>query len=284
LSNVWEATPGLTNFVREAKMSGKQLAKIAREAEATYGVELTSEQVRKKLARMQPVPGVTREVTDDVIKRIARESKKPVIDARKPIGREFDDLRNIQRYNPVRVAILDIEATGLNAMFGRVLCACLLFTDEEKVRVYRGDEFPEWKTQRSNDSGVVGALLADMEDADIIIAHNGLNYDMPMLRTRALAYDMPPVHPKKIIDPVWKARKDLRLPSNGLAMVAEFLGVTVEKTRVAADYWVRAGMDGDAEAMDYIVDHCIKDVYVLEEVAWRLRKHVRVIDNIGSWR
>jgi uncharacterized protein YprB with RNaseH-like and TPR domain len=283
--SVWETTPGLLDEAKRRIIANGKYERVARDLSEQFKVEVTGNALRKKLRRDFVRDGVDRgEVTNETIEAFARKTRDIPGRGGIPTGRAFDDPRNFERFNPLRVGVLDIEATGLNAMFGRVLCACLLVNDEKEVRVYRGDAYPTWNGKRSDDSGVVGDLLKDLEDIDVIIAHNGVGYDLPMLRTRALAYRMPCVHPKKIIDPVLKARKELRLPSNKLDTVAEHLGVKVSKSKIDARFWVEAGMDGSREAMDYIVDHCIKDVHVLEEVAYHLRPYIRQLDNIGSWR
>lgn len=203
-----------------------------------------------------------------------------------PKGRFFNDPRNGRNpVNPVRVAVFDIETTGLNASFGRVLCAAIQFYGPEELKVFRADQYPEWKKGlRSDDSKLVADILAALEPADIIIAHNGVNFDTAFLRTRALIHGLPPVHPKKIVDPVLIARKVFRFHSNSLESIAAMLGTDFKKTPVAPQYWITALADGNKESLDYIVTHCIKDIYVLEEIAKKIMPYAKQIDSIGSWR
>lgn len=215
---------------------------------------------------------------------VSLSTKKPPL--KKPVGRFFNDERNGRNpINPVRVCVFDIETTGLNASFGRVLCAALQFYGPEELITFRADQYPEWKDgKRSDDSSLVADILAALESADIIIAHNGVNFDTAFLRTRAIIYGLPPVHPKKIVDPVLIARKVFRFHSNSLDSIASMLGTDFKKTPVAPTYWIRALADGDKESLDYIMEHCIKDVYVLEEIAKKIMPYAKQIDSIGSWR
>lgn len=180
---------------------------------------------------------------------------------------------------------MDIESTGLNASFGRVLCAVAQFYGPDELKVWRADHYRDWKAgRRSSDAELVTDILKGVEEADVVVAHNGVNFDLPFLRTRALIHGLPPVHPSKIVDPVQLARKTFRFHSNSLDAIASMIGTDFEKTRVEPRYWVKALADGDKESLDYIVEHCEKDVIVLEEVAYKMRKYIKSIDGIGSWR
>lgn len=210
------------------------------------------------------------------------KEKKPVLK-----GRLFSDERNTVRspINPLTVAVVDIETTGLNASFGRVLTAAMQFYNPNKMKTFRADNYADWKTGlRSNDKELVTDILASLEEADIIIAHNGQAFDMPFLRTRALIHGLPPVHPRKLIDPVLLARRVFRFHSNRLDAIAQMLDTECDKTPLSPKYWIRAMGDGDKECLDYIMEHNIADVYVLEEVARKVMPYIKQIDAIGSWR
>ena len=56
----------------------------------------------------------------------------------------------------------------------------------------------------------------------------------------------------------------------------------MRKGEVDGRTWRRAAYDGDKAAMDAIVKHCVEDVKVLEEVAWRMRHSIGQINAWGS--
>jgi uncharacterized protein YprB with RNaseH-like and TPR domain len=236
-------------------------------------------------SKKKPVSrGVLR--TSTALARKARKLSSEAPPLKTPKGRLFSDERNARKIlNPLRVAVFDIETTGLNASFGRVLCAAIQFYGPDSLEGFRADQYKEWKEgKRADDKELVADILASLEKADVVIAHNGVNFDMAFLRTRALIHGLPPVHPKKIVDPVLIARKVFRFHSNSLDSIAAMIGTDFMKTPVAPQYWIKALADGDKESLDYIMEHCIKDVYVLEEVARKIMPYARQIDAIGSWR
>lgn len=212
-----------------------------------------------------------------------------------PLGRPLDDPRNNPRnnekrrdgsfLNPVRVAVLDIETSGLNAGFGVVLCAVVKLYGPDERKIFRADEYEPWKTgQRANDAPLLRDILSCLEDADIIIAHNGLKFDLPFLRTRAVIHGLPPVNFQKIIDPVQLARQHFRFAGNSLDSISKTIGTQEKKTPLSPEVWQRATLNGDADAMETIVTHCVADVDVLEEICWKLRGYIRTIDRAGSFR
>lgn len=182
----------------------------------------------------------------------------------------------------IRVASFDLECSSLNADFGIILCGVVKPQNGDPI-VFRADELnKKWKTKRSDDSGVVKAIINELGNYDLLAAHNGLKFDLPYLRTRAAKWGLPPLPSYRLIDPVLIARRNLRLSYNGLERIADFLGVNT-KTRVDGATWLKASLDGDREAMDFIVDHCIEDVAMLEKIVDAVKGYCRVFDSKGSW-
>ena len=242
----------------------------------------------------------TEHVSERIDPVVNFEPMRVPIETPAPPSRPYNDPRNNYRLpnwnaglplrdievSPLRVAVTDIETTDLWAGgMGRLLCAnTLLYSPDESVTV-RADSFAAWKAgKRSDDREVVQEVLRVLEQADVVYAFNGSQFDFPFLRTRALIHGFPPVEPKKIIDPVWLARKIFRFRSNRLDAVAKALGCPFEKTDLDMSIWAQAMLDGDKDAMDQIVHHCEIDVKVLAWVAKRMTPYVRQIDVIGSFR
>lgn len=182
----------------------------------------------------------------------------------------------------IKVASFDLECSSLNADFGIILCGVIKPQSGEPI-VFRSDTLnKKWKTQRSDDSAVVKAIIDELGKYDILCAHNGLKFDLPYLRTRAARWGMPPFHSPKLIDPVLIARRNLRMSYNGLERIADFLGVNT-KTRVDGAVWQAASLDGDKAAMDEIVSHCIEDVAMLEVIVSAVKGYCPSFNSKGSW-
>ena len=48
------------------------------------------------------------------------------------------------------------------------------------------------------------------------------------------------------------------------------------------ELWLKATLDGRTEALDYIVDHCVRDVLVLEKVVGLLKGYSTRFNTCGS--
>jgi uncharacterized protein YprB with RNaseH-like and TPR domain len=185
----------------------------------------------------------------------------------------------------ITIATFDIETTHLSADFGVILCAVVKDSSpSSKAVVLRGDKLnPRWKTHRSFDKHLVVKLRAELEKYDVLIAHNGLKFDLPFIRTRMAKWGLAPLKDFKIVDPVQLARNKLRMSYNSLAKLAGFLGVN-SKTDVTGDMWLRAALDGDIESMDYISTHCEEDVRTLERIVDAVKGYSSAFNAWGSGR
>ncbi len=181
----------------------------------------------------------------------------------------------------ISAACFDLETTSLNADFGIILCAVIKEPDKKPV-IFRNDKLCKtWKTKRSDDSDIVKAITAELSKYDILVAHNGVNYDIPFLRTRLARHHLPIFPQKKVIDPVLIARRALRMSGNGLEKICSLLGFNL-KTRVDGQLWMKASLDGDVAAMNYIVDHCVADVEMLEKMVDFLKPYCGSFNPWGS--
>jgi uncharacterized protein YprB with RNaseH-like and TPR domain len=187
----------------------------------------------------------------------------------------------------ITIATFDIETTHLSADFGVVLCAVIKAStppDSKPTKpvVLRQDDLnADWNTCRSNDRELIRATCDELDKYDVLIAHNGLRFDLPFLRTRAAKWGLQPLKEWKIVDPVQLARNKFKFAYNSLDRIAEFLGVN-SKTEVTGDMWLKAALDGDRKAMNYICKHCVEDVFTLERIVDAVKGYSSAFNAWGS--
>lgn len=186
------------------------------------------------------------------------------------IGRRYSEVDYC-----VDIAIFDLETSGLNADYGIILCGVIM-PFRGKPESFRLDQYASYGRDRANDKKVVQEISDRLEDFDIWVTYNGKRFDVPFLNTRRVAHGLPKLSATKHIDIYWQARYKLKLHSCRLESVQEFLGLEVKKTRIDAKHWARA-LAGYKKDMDYIVDHCVKDVKVLEDVYNAMKQFVDVV-------
>ncbi len=159
----------------------------------------------------------------------------------------------------------DLETSNLKADFSLVLCACIK-PFGQPVKVFRADSYPTWKTDRANDKPIVEAVSEELRKHAIVVTHYGSGFDVPYLRAKLVKYNLDPLPPMFAVDSYQIARQNFQVSSRRLKNLAEYFEIG-DKTAVDGDHWVRAAYDADPEALNYIVEHNIIDVQVLEKLA-----------------
>lgn len=128
-----------------------------------------------------------------------------------------------------------------------------------------------------NDIGNDWTLLRELhkllDEADIVIAHNGDKFDIPKINARFILNGFKPPAPYKTIDTVKVAKKHFNFTSNKLAYLTNKL--TEDKKLDHAKYagfklWNEC-MDGNTDAWDEMEEYNRMDVISLEELYIELR-------------
>ena len=166
----------------------------------------------------------------------------------------------------------DIESTNLNAPFGTILCIGYKWLGDPKVHVPTILEFS--KNGMLDDKGLVEHFAKIWEWSDYACGHYAQRFDLPMIQSKLIKHGLPPLGPKHLIDTWRVARDNLKMHSNRLAAIAEYLEVKHSKSPINFGDWLKAA-HGDKKALKYIVEHCRLDVLVLEEVFQKLRPLIK---------
>lgn len=179
----------------------------------------------------------------------------------------------------MNVAMLDLETSNLNADYGIILCGVFKPYKGKSV-VFRIDKTKTYKQKPWDDGELVKQItkhIAD-EEIDILVTYNGSMFDVPFLKTRSMLTDinLRENFTFKHVDLYWISRKNLKTHDHKLDTVARYLKCKVNKTHIDPEHWNRA-MTGHKESLDYIVDHCVKDVIVLEEVYEKEKPFIKQI-------
>lgn len=116
--------------------------------------------------------------------------------------------------------------------------------------------------------------LADlMRSADRVVAHNGDKFDIPLLQGRLLANGQEPLGPIPSIDTLKLARSSIKIASNKLDYLAQFLGIGQKSPMQFSDW--EAAYHGDEAALRKMDRYCRQDVRLLEQVYDRLEPYMK---------
>lgn len=170
-----------------------------------------------------------------------------------------------------RIGFWDIETTNLDADFGIMLAWNIC----EKGKVTFGDVITlhdiDSAQAGDEDARIVASCVNALGQFDKIVTWYGQRFDMPFTRTRALICGVPFPYYGSIShqDIYFASRSKLKLSSNRLENVCRSVLDKTQKTRIEKRLWRAAGR-GDAKALEYVSDHCKKDVLDLEKIYYKL--------------
>jgi len=147
------------------------------------------------------------------------------------------------------------------------------------------DSLPEHKSyvfSASNDRHIVESVWRLLDEADIVVAHNGKGFDIPKINARFLQHGIAPPSPYKIVDTLKTARSAFKLTSNKLDYLAQYLGVGKKMSTGGFELW-EGCMNSDPKSWKKMVKYNKRDVLILEKVYKKLRPWIRPHPNLALY-
>lgn len=138
------------------------------------------------------------------------------------------------------------------------------------------------ENRKGNDKKIVKSLYDLLDQADIVVAHNGQKFDLPVIIGRGVIHGFTPPSPYFVVDTLLTARKELRLVSNTLAQLCQRLKLPLKsghKKYPGFELWLGCLRDEDA-AWAEMKDYNIADVVSLEALYLRLRPYMKNHPNV----
>lgn len=149
-----------------------------------------------------------------------------------------------------------------------VMCICWKLEGSREVKKV-------WWDDKQDDKKLLMEFFSDpdIQDADEIVAHYGLGFDFPWLRTRILFHGLSPMPLFKFVDTKAWAAKHFYFNSNKLDYIAKFL-FGEGKIKTEYNWWIDILLKNCRSTLNKMVIYCAKDVTLLERVWKKLLPHV----------
>ena len=167
----------------------------------------------------------------------------------------------------------DIEATGLDADRGRLLCCGFkpaggkpFVIESKKVKGAEG-----W-----DDKTALLKIQDVIEQYDIVCGFYSRKFDKNFIDARLAKYGERPVRWPMHIDLHAVVKRNIKLSYNSQKRVCQYLGCPIAKTDVDIRKW-EDGWDLRQYAMEYIVRHCRHDIAQLEWLFERVKLYIKRI-------
>lgn len=137
---------------------------------------------------------------------------------------------------------------------------------------------------KDSEKHMMEVLFSLLDEADIVVAHNGDKFDLPHIQGRGLVLGLKPPAPYKTVDTVRVARYEFNFPSNSLEYLAKVLGLKNQKDGhkkfPGFELWLGV-LANNPEAWAEMKEYNIIDILVLEELYLKMRPWMRRHPNVG---
>jgi len=183
----------------------------------------------------------------------------------------------------VKILFLDIETSpNLGYIWEKYEQDVLAYTEEwfmlsfavkwlgsKKTEVYSLPDFKMYKKDQHNDKELITKLHGFLEQADVVVAHNGDQFDVRKSNARFIFHKLPPPKPYKTIDTKKVAKRAFFFNSNKLDDLGAYFKVGRKVKHSGFQLWIGC-LHGDAKAWREMTKYNKQDVILLEKIYLRM--------------
>ena len=235
-----------------------------------------------------------------MMRKLAKEQIQEYFDRRKKLHEEevnrLFDLGN-RRLKPIQYrylqkgiryqGIYDIETSNFDPIQNHMVCYVFARRDVLTGKVtYHYDKIEKGDIRAAIREGnfdfdrdLLVGLSKMIKSVHHLVGHYSKKFDTAYYRSRCLLTGQPELIPdygKLVQGDTWRYMKNtLKANRNSLDNLATITGVPNQKTHVDSKYWRHVGYPDSPlwkESMDYIMDHCIKDVKMSVRALQRIER------------
>lgn len=163
----------------------------------------------------------------------------------------------------------------------QILSVAWRWYGESKLHVVAQDDFKGYKPGKLDDRAVVETLHKLWDEADIVIAHNGNQFDQKKVRARIAIHRLPPPSPFFQIDTKQVAQRYFGFTKNNLKDLAKMLGVEHQKGDPGGFGTWKGCLAGDVKAWKHMKKYNKQDIPPLEEIYTILRPWITNHPNLA---
>lgn len=164
-----------------------------------------------------------------------------------------------------------------------VLCVAGKWLSEDKPFVYGMIDYPLYKRDKLNDREVCKAIWKDLDEADIVITHNGDQHDLKILNARFYYHKLGLPSPYTSIDTKKLAKRIGKFPTNKLKHIREFRGESFKEDSGGYGTWEKC-LEGDVKSWKHLMKYCKNDVAITELTYLELRPYAPASANFSTYQ
>ena len=134
-----------------------------------------------------------------------------------------------------------------------------------------------------DDRKIMQKLWKLLDEADIVVAHNGKKFDCRRVNARFIANGMTPSSPYRVVDTLQMAKKHFFFTSNRLNDLGIFLKLGKKVKTGGFELWKKC-MEGDRKAWAKMMRYCNQDVKLLEKIYLKLLPFMSGHPNLAVYK
>jgi uncharacterized protein YprB with RNaseH-like and TPR domain len=131
-------------------------------------------------------------------------------------------------------------------------------------------DYKLYSKDKENDRELAKDLWKMMDEADVIVGHNGDAFDIKKANARFITHGLTPPSPSKTVDTLKIARRVFKFDSNKLDSIGVYLGVGRKLPHTGIHLWLGC-MAGDPKSWRLMRRYNAQDVRLLEQVYLKVR-------------
>lgn len=131
-------------------------------------------------------------------------------------------------------------------------------------------DYPDYKAGSRNDEKLLKDLWALLDEADVVVAHNGDRFDLKKITYRFMVHGMKPPSPFQSIDTLKAVKRVASFDRHNLGELGRTLRLGRKLATGGADLWFKC-MEGDEKAWARMKRYNRQDVVLLEQVYLAIR-------------
>lgn len=143
---------------------------------------------------------------------------------------------------------------------------------EGKPEVLTLPDYPRWEQDQMDDRDLMLAAWELLDQADIVVAHNGDKFDLKKLNARFVYHGLTPPSPYRSVDTLKIARRHFKFQQNGLDPLSKHLGLGGKVKHEGFTLWRRCmAYPTDLPAWSRMRRYAKQDIVLLGKLYEKLR-------------
>jgi len=143
-------------------------------------------------------------------------------------------------------------------------------------------DYKGYKPKKVDDKKLVTDLVKLLDEADIVVTQNGVDYDTKIINARAIKHGITPPSPYKNIDTKREAKKIVRLDSYSLNDMGKYFNLGAKLSHSGFSLWKQC-IAGNTSAWNKMKKYNAQDVKLTEQVYLKLKPYMKTHPNVNAY-